>query len=65
MTPQLFQLLLPSWKALRYFCISDIISDNHCILLGKCGKNETIIDLFPLVSFFCFVIRYDEGEFNS
>ena len=52
--------LLHSGKALCYLMEqpairirSGIISDNHCILLGKWDANETIIMLFPLVSF-CF-----------
>ena len=61
-TLQLFQLLVHSWKALCHFCIrSDIIGDNNCILLCKCDRNETMIVLFPLVSFFfSLVVGIDE-----
>ena len=64
MTLQLFQLLVHSWKVLCHFYIRsdmiDIIGDNNCILLCKCDRNETMIVLFPLVSFFFLVVGIDE-----
>ena len=43
------------WSNRAIWIRSEMISDNLCILLGKCDTIETIIMLFSLVSF-CFAV---------